>query len=433
MWPLTWKQSLPGILGMLMFGINAFIDAIFIGRAIGETALAGVSLVFPLTSFVFGISSLIGVGVSSYLSILLGEGNYEKASRIPSIALTMSLLLALIPTSAGVFFPDEIIAMMGGSGEILELGSEYFKLRMYFSFFVIYGVASNMLIRAEGKMATAMWLASIGVITNLIFNFILIVGLDWGVSGAAHATNIGMMAYSLANTLYYLLKKSSYPVSKTLLYLKKEIVSRVASVGSPSLIQSSMQLLQQALIFNLIGIYGDESDIAFYGVVGRLFLVALIPVFGMVRSVQPVFGINYGAGQYDRVRQANKTFTIGGLLLMGTIGLMMIIFPEGAVKALVPEIALDADRIFFFRLVMFIVPFLPFIFMTVVLNQSVSNGRIAVGITILRQVLIFIPLLYLFTAFFGVGGVYYTIFTTELLVVLISLWVTGYQLRRLGN
>jgi len=431
MWPLTLKQSLPGILGMLMFGINAFIDAIFIGREIGETALAGVSLVFPLTSFVFGLSSLIGVGISSYLSILLGEANFKRASLVPSVALTLSLMLALIPTLAGIFFDDQIISLMGGSGEILELGSEYFRLRMYLSFFVIYGVASNMLIRAEGKMATAMWLASIGIITNIIFNFLLIVWLDMGVAGAAHATNLGMIAYSLANTAYYITKKASYPISGRLIYLDKDIVSRTVSVGAPSLIQSSMQLFQQGLIYNLISKYGNESDIAFYGVVGRLFLVALIPVFGMVRSVQPVFGINYGAGKYDRVRMANKTFTAGGLLLMGIIGSFMLIFPELAVQALVPEIELGPDRITLFRLVMFIIPLLPFIFMTVVLNQSISNGRIAVGITILRQLLIFVPLLFLFTYWYGVSGVYYTIFGTELVVVLISIWLTRYQLRNI--
>jgi Na+-driven multidrug efflux pump len=320
---------------------------------------------------------------------------------------------------------------MGGSGEILELGVEYFTLRMYLAFFVIYGVSSNMLIRAEGKMATAMWLASTGIIVNLICNYIFIVEMDMGVSGAAHATNIGMVAYSVANTLYYILNKSSYPISKRLIYLKSKIVKRVFSVGSPSIIQSTMQLVQQALIFNLLGIYGDESDIAFYGVVGRLFLVALIPVFGMVRSVQPIFGINYGAQKYDRVRSANTTFTVGGLMLMGVIGTFMLLFPEAAVSAMVPELVMDSDKVFLFRLVMFIVPLLPFIFMTVVLNQSISDGRIAVGITILRQVLIFIPLLFLFTYMSGVAGVYYTIFTTELLVVIISIWLTRYQLKNI--
>ncbi|GAB5465507.1 MAG: MATE family efflux transporter [Candidatus Kapaibacteriales bacterium] len=417
---------------MLMFGINAFVDAIFIGQALGEIALAGVSLVFPLTSFIFGLSSLVGVGVSSYLSILLGQNKYRLAGLMPAFVFTLSLILAVLPTTAGLFFDREIIGLMGGSGEIQDIGSEYFRLRMYFSFFVILGVSSNMLIRAEGKMATAMWLASIGIISNMIFNYVFIILLDMGVAGAAHATNIGMIAYSLANLTYYLRSKSSYPIWKgRLFYLNKDILRRIVPVGAPALVQSSMQLLQQGLIFNLLEKYGDETDIAFYGVVGRLFLVSLIPVFGMVRSVQPVFGINYGAGRFDRVRKANTTFTSGGLMLMGSIATLMLIFPEAAVKALVPDLYLGEDRVALFRMVMSIVPFLPFIFMTIVLNQSISNGKIAIGLTVLRQVLVFIPLLFLFTYNYGVSGVYYTMFTSEMLIVILSILASRYQLKHI--
>ncbi len=168
LWNVMARLSWPAVIAMVLYGANSMLDAFFVGQYVGETALAGVSLAYPITQLSMGIGSLIGVGAGSVLSIALGAKDTTTQKNLISGVNFMAVLATAVYMVLGLLFSTQLVSMMGGVGEELLLGDEYFKITLYGSFFWIYGLSINMLIRAEGKMKTAAWMMGLGLVANAV-------------------------------------------------------------------------------------------------------------------------------------------------------------------------------------------------------------------------------------------------------------------------
>ena len=152
LWAVMWKLSWPAIIAMVLYGLNTVFDAIFVGRFVGETALAGVSLAYPLTQLSLGFGQLIGVGAGSALSIALGAKDRKTQQRLLGNANYLNILFGIIFTILGLILATPLVKMMGGTGDALIPGVDYFRVTLYGSVFWIAGLAYNMIVRAEGKI-----------------------------------------------------------------------------------------------------------------------------------------------------------------------------------------------------------------------------------------------------------------------------------------
>lgn len=195
LWKVCYKLSLPAIIAMILYGLNVIFDGIFVGRLVGETAFAGISIVYPLTQLSLGLGSLVGVGAGSYLSILLGEDDKDTQGKIVGNANLISIVVTVIIMFFGFVFMTPLLTSIGAEGEALSYAVTYFRITLIGSFFWIIGLAYNMIVRAEGKMQTAAIMMGIGLVVNIISNYILMKVLNMGVAGAAWGTNIGMFVY----------------------------------------------------------------------------------------------------------------------------------------------------------------------------------------------------------------------------------------------
>ena len=184
-WSTTWKLSWPAVIAMVLFGLNVIFDAIFVGRYVGETALAGISLAYPITQIPLGIGSLIGVGAGSLLSVLIGEKDKETQRRLMGNVNYLVIISGVLMTIIGLAVMTPLLKIMGGSGRELVFGQDYLIIVLIGSVLWIGGIGYNMIVRAEGKMGTAAWMMGSGLVVNIITNYILIVILDMGVKGAA--------------------------------------------------------------------------------------------------------------------------------------------------------------------------------------------------------------------------------------------------------
>lgn len=155
LWKVMVNLSWPAIVAMVLYGMNSVLDAFFVGRFVGETALAGVSVAYPLSQISVAFGSLIGVGAGSVLSIAIGAKNIKTQERLLGNVNLLSLLATAVYMVLALVFSKQLIVMMGGKGEALLLGDRYFQITVYGAFFWVYGLAGNMIIRAEGKMKTA--------------------------------------------------------------------------------------------------------------------------------------------------------------------------------------------------------------------------------------------------------------------------------------
>ncbi|CBN54923.1 MULTISPECIES: MATE family efflux transporter [Kamptonema] len=428
---LMLNLSIPGIVGMLLIGLNPFLDALFAGRLIGENALAAISLALPLTTIVVGCALLVGIGSASVLSRAIGAGDIKTQSNIFGTFIILSLIISLFVTILGYGFGEQLILFMGGKGEVASLGSEYFKTYMLGSVFFVLAVGSSQLIKSEGKIGLATIFAAISVLTNTILNPLFVGVFHWGIQGIAFATIVSNLVYTLVNFTYFISGKSSMAVQLKKLTLSLDLLSPILSVGISVFIMEVMTIVQQVVIFKSIAYYGTDTDIAFAGATLNLYSLAVTPVYGFVQALQPVIGINYGSGNHNRMKQAYFIFGIGGTILLTVIWLPLQLYPATFLSWLLPQVVFTANDLLNFRIVTILLPILSFVFCSITLFQSIGNGKIAGIIVVARQVFLFIPVVLILPLFVGINGIYYSLTAVDILVSLVVALFTWMELDRI--
>ena len=420
LWKVCIKLSWPAVIAMVLYGLNTVFDAIFVGRFVGETALAGISLAYPLTMIAMGLGSLIGVGAGSALSIALGGNDTATQKRFLGNLNYLSLVIGLIYSGAAWFFAEPLVKIMGGQGEALILGTEYFRTAAIGALFWIHGLASNMVVRAEGKMKTAAIIMGTGLVVNIIANYIFIVILNMGVKGAAWGTNIGMLVYTLMGLIYFNRKNVSFEARPFKIYRDKDIMKSIFSMGTPAMIMSVMTVIQGIVIFNVLSRYGTTFDIAFYGGSFRIMSLLIMPIVGLMRALQPVTGINYGAGKNDRVIKGVKVFAFISIVIMLPFYLFIMFFPEAVLGTMLPDQIFSATNLFNFRIFMALLPVMPLCFMGMTFFPAINNAKPAAIVGIVRQLIFYVPVMLILPRFFGIQWVYWG---SAAIDFVITLWV----------
>jgi putative MATE family efflux protein len=415
-WKLMAKFSLPAIIAMSINSVNTFVDALFIGQYVGQTALAAVSLAFPLTMITNGLSAMIGVGSSSLLSRAIGANEVLIQQRMFGVVTVMTVVCSTIMTILGYYFAEELIALMGGTGEILEMGAYYYRILLIGAFFRIYGVVLNVLIRAEGKIKEAMIYSIIATLLNIVLNPLFIAYFEWGIAGAAWSTNVAMLLFSIVGLWYFLKGKPNYSVDLSYWGIDKTMLRPILSVGVSAMMLQIMFFVQQIFVFRSIAHYGTDWDIAFMGANYRIMILMIMPIFGFAQAMQPVAGINYGAKVYKRVRKAFIIFTRAGTI--GLIGLWILemAFPQVILSWMLPDATFTEQDILNFRIQMSTYPVFPFFFMAITLFQSIGSARIAGYMLLARELALFVPIVLLLPYLYGVDGIYHAIAPTNLIV-----------------
>jgi putative MATE family efflux protein len=430
---LMFKLSTPGILGMLLIGLNTFLDALFAGRLIGETALAAISLALPLTSIVIGCAMSIGVGSASILSRAIGSGDTKTQSRIFGTLIILSVIISSFITIFGYGFSNKLIAFMGGEGEVAFYGSEYFKTYMLGSVFLVIAVSSSQLIKAEGRIALATLFAGIYVAINAILNPLFVSVFDLGIQGIAWATVISAVVYSFVNCIYFISGKSSISVNPKKFTFAVDLLPAILSVGASVMLMQVIGIVQQIVVFKSIAYYGTDSDIAFAGATIRLYSLVITPLYGFVQALNPVIGMNYGARDYKRIKDAYLIFGIGGTIFLILIWLPLQLDPKMFLSWLIPNFAFTYNDLLNFRLVIFSLPFASFVSCSIALFQSIGNGKMAGFITLLRQLVLFLPILFILPIFFGVNGIYYGFPSVDTLAFVIISLLTWIEFKKIHS
>ncbi|KKO89870.1 multidrug transporter MatE [Sphingobacterium sp. Ag1] len=403
---VMWQMSWPAVIAMVLYGLNNFLDGIFVGHLINNTALAAVGVTYPLAQFAQGFGTLIGTGMGAAISIWIGGNQQEKLYKSFGTVHFLTIIFSLIITLPCYLFADKLVYMMGGRGEILALGIDYFRGTILGSFFWIYGLALNMIIRAEGRMKTAAWMIAIGLLVDVLLKPVFIQHFGWGVSGAAWATNISMIIYTFLGVWYYAGGKASFKTKFWSLSWDLSILKETLSLGMPGFVMMVMIVIQNIVVFNALANYGNNMDITFFTAINRLYILLNTPLWGLMRALQPVTGMNYGAGQYTRSINSYRLFAITGLLILLPFWLLVMLHPVAVLSIMIPGAIFSIQQLMDFRIYMSVLLVLPFIFMAMVWFPSIDHAKPATFISVLRQVVFYIPILIIAPKYFGVHSIY---------------------------
>ncbi len=423
MWRLMAKLTPVAVLGMSINSINTFVDALFIGQFLGEKALAAVSLAFPLSFLANSFAAMLGVGGASLLSIAIGAKDEDTQRKIFGSTVVLSVIVSALLMLLGWIFAPAMIAGIGGKGEVLELGTTYYRVLVLGAFFQIFAVALNMLVRAEGKIAAAMVMAIISTVLNMILNPIFIGYLDMGIAGAAYATIISMFLFSLMSVWYFVTNRTSYKVDLSYFKLEEKLVRPILTIGISAMMMQVMFVVQQVVVFKLVAIYGDDWDIAFMGACYRCLILMLVPGFGFASAMQPVSGINFGAKDYTRVKEAFWKFSIGSTLLTSILLLLFELFPVFILQLMLPNASFTPDDIFNFRIMLSPGFMFSLFFMGIILFQSIGEAKVAGIVMILREIVFFIPIVIVLPLWFGITGIYATPVIQNIFLILIVIYL----------
>jgi len=403
---LVWKLAPVAVIAFSINSINTFIDALFVGQFLGEKALAGISLAFPLTMITNAFAAMLGIGGSSLLSRSLGSGDTDTQKKILSTNLILGIVISIILMIGGWILADEMIMAIGGEGEVLELGTAYFRILILGAFFQIFAVVMNFLIRAEGKIKTAMTMTMTSVVVNMILNPLFLGYFKMGIEGTAYATIASMAALMAMGLFYYTSDRASYEVDLKNFTLDSSIVKPVLAVGVSAMMLQLMFLIQNAVVFKMVSTYGDDWDIAFMGACYRCLMLMIIPGIGFSVAVQPVIGMNYGAGQYDRVKRAFTVFAACSVGLTSILIAIFAAFPHQTLSLLMPDSTFSSEDIFHFRIL--IAPLFISSFFIIALNlyQSIGRARLSGIMTVLREIVFFVPVVIFLPRWIGLTGIY---------------------------
>lgn len=418
LWKVMAGLSWPAVLAMFLYGLNAVVSAAFVGQFVGETALAGVSVAYPLTQISVGFGLFLGVGAGAVLSIAIGREDKSTQERLLGTVNCLSLLITAVYMAVGLAFSSQLVEIMGGAGEVLILGDSYFKITVIGAFFWIYGLAANMIVRSEGKMKAAAVIMGIGLVVDVLANYVLVAELNLGVEGSAWATNIGMLVYTLLGGVYFGKGFASFKTRILSFSWDMATVNPIIRLGMSSLISTIMTLAQGVVIFNALAQYGTVLETAFYGVVYRIFIFSLTPIYGIMQALKPVVGINYGAGQYERVIHSYKLFTIGSMLLALPFWAVSMTSPAFILGLMLPDQVFSGTQLLYFRIYMAIMPLLAAIFMAMSFFPSINKGRPAVMIGIARQLVFYMPVMMILPKMIGVSGIYFGSLAIDVIIVL---------------
>ena len=435
---LMLKFSLPAIASMVVNSIYNIVDQIFIGQGVGMYGNAATNLTFPLVTISMAIGTLIADGCVAYFSIKLGQKNYDDAARTMGNGITVSLLAGLFITLSMELLMTQVLNLCGGTKvaeETFRYATEYARITLIGIPFVCISMTVSSIIRAQGNPRYAMISNISGCLLNVILDAWFVLGLGWGVAGAAWATVIGqvlnfVLAVSYIPHLKGISFKREYAIpSKNILFafLPLGISSFFTQFGSTIVVICMNNLTVK---YGALSVYGPDIPLAAFGIVMKVNSIIISVMVGLGIGSQPIVGYNYGAQNYKRVRSTYlRTIIVG--LIVGFIGwacfqlfTQSIINIFGQENDLYNDFALKCFHIFLAAI--FLVGFLT---PSSIFFQSIGKPTKAMICTLTRQLLYFLPLAYILSSIIGIDGLLYAGPVSDVMATLTALILISGEMR----
>ena len=424
------KQALPASIGILVMSLNILIDTIFVGQWIGSNAIAAINVVLPVSFFIAALGMAIGVGGASIISRALGEKNHLKAENTFGNQITLTFLFTIIVVIFGLSFVDQIIVLFGGKGSLFSLAKTYYVIVLYGVPVLAFCMMANNTIRAEGKPKNAMYAMLLPSVSNLFLDYIFINIFDWGMMGAAWATTLSYGVCALYIIYFFLSKKSSLHPTLSSFRLQPLLIKEISSLGSVTLARQAMVSITVLLVNNILFSYGGESSIAVYAIISRMLMFATFPILGITQGFLPIAGYNYGAKNTERVRKVISISIRYSVFLASTIFVFIFFFAENIPGIFSKDTAVALETPNALRYVFAALPIIGIQLIGAAYFQAIGKALPALLLTLSRQGLFFIPLLFILPNFYGVMGVWIAFPVADIFSTLMTAYFLNREIRK---
>ena len=425
---LLLTMSGPMMISMLIQALYNVVDSMFVSY-ISEAALTAVSLAYPMQNLMIAVATGTGVGINALLSRNLGEKNFPMVNRTAGNAIFLGLVSYVVFALVGLFGSRIYFTLQVTDPEIIQMGQDYLSVIMVLSIGCFGQVLLSRLLQSTGKTFYSMVIQMVGAGLNIILDPIMIFGLvgfpAMGVAGAALATVVSQIVGTLLGLYYNLRKNPEIQFAWNQLRPSGPIIARIYGVGVPSIL---LQTVSSLLIFGLnqILVAFSETATAVYGVYFKLQGFAFLPIIGMNNGMVPIIAYNYGAKKPERILQTIKLAITYAVVIMVVAVIVFQVFAAqllGFFQASPEMLAIGVPALRTLSLCFLIGGF------TIVSSsvfQALGRGLLSMSISVFRQLVLVLPLAYLFSLTGNLNMVWWSFPVAEVLAGLLA----AYYLRR---
>lgn len=397
---LLWKYALPAVISQIIASIYNIVDRIFIGHGVGALAIAGLAITMPIMNIIHAFGSLIGVGSSARMSIVLGKKDVNWAENILGNSMIFTILLGCMFVTCGYIFMDDILTCFGATTDTISYAREYMLIVLPGMFFTTMTFNLTGLIRASGYPTKSMYIMISGAVINIILDPIFIFGFHWGIAGAAWATTISM-AFTAVLSIIHFIRPASFIRFKAHGWRPRGyIFKNITLIGISPFLMNTCASLVVALLNRQLLRYGGDLAVGAYGIVNTFGSFLVMFFVGICQGMQPIAGYNYGAGHPERLKQVFK-LTMKVCVIIGLAGsIISCLFPVTMVKIFTTDAELLRIGRPAMRFMMVMFPLIAFTIVNSNFFQSIDKPWIAILISLSRQLLFVLPLVYIVPVIF---------------------------------
>ena len=400
------QYALPAIIAQTAASLYNMVDSIFIGQGVGPLAISGLAVTFPLMNLSTAFGTLVGAGAATMLSVLLGQKNYKAANKVLGNVVSLNIIIGLVFMVLALIFIDPILYFFGASENTLPYAKEYMTIILIGNVITHLYFGLNAAMRSSGSPKKAMGLTIFTVIFNTILDPIFIFVFDMGIAGAAWATIIAQTAAMIVVMKHFSDRTRPFHFEKGILNLDIRVAKDSLAIGMGPFLMNSAACLVTLFINQQLREYSGDLGIGAYGICNRFIFMFIMICMGLNQGMQPIAGYNYGARQYSRVKEVFwKTARLA--MVMTTLCFIVGMFiPRLAAGIFTHDDALLDMSSEGMRIMTLVFPVVGFQMIGTNFFQSLGMVRKSVILSLSRQILFLLPLLYALPLWFGAKGVW---------------------------
>lgn len=429
--------AIPAILSALLGAVYNLTDQAFIGQRIGYLGNAATTVAYPITIVCGAVGLLFGIGATVHFNLLQGKGKTDEALRYGANGISALVASGLSLMVLTLVFTTPILYLFGANQEVLPYAQSYLRITALGIPFLLLTNGGTLLIRADGSPKYTLLCSIVGVGTNILLDFLFLYPLGMGVEGAALATILGQIL-SAVLVIRYLGRMKTGKLKKEDFAIRKDRVGDMVKIGAAASLNQVAMLLSQVVQnsslrhYGDLSVYGSSEVLAAAGVVAKVNMIFYSVIIGFSIGCEPIMGFNYGARQFDRVRETYRK-TLLFVVIIGVVEFacfwlfpnqLLSVFGEGTA-------AYGAFAVRYMHIFLFMVAINGVAPVTMNMLSSTGNAKRGTIISLTRQIFLFIPLMLVLPLAWGLDGLLYAAPTADLLAMVIALAVVRPELRKM--
>lgn len=412
-------MAIPSVISSLVTVVYNMADTFFVGQTEDPLQVAAVSLTNPIFILFMAFANMFGMGGSAVASMALGEQNQKRMKQVSAFITYASLAVGILFALVLVGFMQPILSIFGANEETYALARGYVFHISYGAPFIIWSAAASFVVRSEGASKEAMIGSMIGTIANIVLDPVLISGFHLGAAGAAVATTLGNILASLYYLWYFVKKSNNFSIGIRNFTCRYGIFSGICSCGLPTAIFSTLMSVSTIVLNQILVAYGN-APVAAIGIVFKANMFITFLQMGLANGVQPLLGYNFGSGDKKRFQDI-AAYTKKCCIVIGILAtLLFFVFRRQIIGLFIQDEEVIMYGVRMLIAYMLSGPVIGILFMNMNCMQSVGKAFWATILSVLRQGVLLIPLLFLLNALGGLTGVIYGQALTDYIAVILS-------------